>query len=139
MHPYNSLILEHFRAPRNVGEFAASEIPHLGSAQVGMAGRSNVMQLQLKWASDKTICAARYKIHGCGVAIAAASWLSERLQGLTLAQAQSITHEEISRMLDLPPFKRHCAILAEDALCAAIADYQHKQQALTFDEETVSQ
>ncbi|MCW9059830.1 MAG: iron-sulfur cluster assembly scaffold protein, partial [Gammaproteobacteria bacterium] len=38
-----------------------------------------------------------------------------------------IKNSQIAEELALPPVKVHCSVLAEDAIKAAIADYQGKQ------------
>jgi NifU-like protein involved in Fe-S cluster formation len=64
--------------------------------------------------------------HNCGSAIASSSLVTEWVKGKTLEQAGSIKNAEIAEELALPPVKIHCSILAEDAIKAAIADYQSK-------------
>ncbi|MBA3625448.1 MAG: iron-sulfur cluster assembly scaffold protein, partial [Methylibium sp.] len=44
--------------------------------------------------------------------------------GKTLDQAMSIKNAQIAEELALPPVKIHCSILAEDAIKAAVSDYQ---------------
>ena len=41
-----------------------------------------------------------------------------------------IQNTEIVKELSLPPVKIHCSVLAEDAIKAAIKDYQSKQEGL---------
>ncbi len=67
----------------------------------------------------------------CGSAIASSSLITEWVKGKTLAQAQGIRNTEIAQHLALPPVKIHCSILAEDAIKAAIADYQAKSDTLS--------
>ena len=45
---------------------------------------------------------------------------------MTLNEASSITNSDISQDLALPPVKIHCSVLAEDAIKAAIKDYEMK-------------
>ena len=42
-------------------------------------------------------------------------------------EANMIQNTEIVEELSLPPVKIHCSVLAEDAIKAAIKDYQSKQ------------
>jgi NifU-like protein involved in Fe-S cluster formation len=70
----------------------------------------------------------RVASHNCGSAIASSSLVTEWVKGKTLEQAGSIKNSEIAEELALPPVKIHCSILAEDAIKAAIADYQTKHQ-----------
>ena len=86
----------------------------------------DVMRLQIK-VEDGIITDAKFKTYGCGSAIASSSLVTEWVKGKTLDEAGSIKNAEIAEELALPPVKIHCSILAEDAIKAAIADYQAKQ------------
>jgi nitrogen fixation NifU-like protein len=85
----------------------------------------DVMRLQIK-VEDGIITDAKFKTYGCGSAIASSSLVTEWVKGKTLEQAGSIKNSEIAEELVLPPVKIHCSILAEDAIKAAIKDYQRK-------------
>jgi len=83
------------------------------------------MKLQIK-VEDGIITDAKFKTYGCGSAIASSSLVTEWVKGRTLDQASAILNTDIAQELALPPVKIHCSILAEDAIKAAIADYQEK-------------
>jgi len=53
--------------------------------------------------------------------------LTEWVKGKTLDEAKEIKNTAIAEELELPPVKIHCSVLAEDAIRAAIDDYQSKQ------------
>jgi nitrogen fixation NifU-like protein len=72
---------------------------------------------------------AKFKTFGCGSAIASSSLATEWLKGKTIEEALEIRNTAIVEELSLPPVKVHCSVLAEDAIKAAIRDYQSKQQA----------
>jgi len=84
------------------------------------------MKLQIKVNADGVIEDAKFKTYGCGSAIASSSLLTEWVKGKTLDQAAQIKNTQIAEELALPPVKIHCSVLAEDAIKAAIADYQTK-------------
>jgi nitrogen fixation NifU-like protein len=69
---------------------------------------------------------AKFKTFGCGSAIASSSLATEWLKGKTIGEAQKIKNTDIVQELNLPPVKIHCSVLAEDAIKAALADYQKK-------------
>jgi nitrogen fixation NifU-like protein len=52
------------------------------------------------------------------------------VKGKTLDEAGRIKNSQIAEELALPPVKVHCSVLAEDAIKAAIADYQAKNDKL---------
>ncbi len=89
------------------------------------------MKLQLKIGPDGVIEDARFKTFGCGSAIASSSLATEMVKGKTLDEALAIRNTQIVEELALPPVKIHCSVLAEDAIKAAIADYQKKQSGPT--------
>jgi nitrogen fixation protein NifU and related proteins len=50
------------------------------------------------------------------------------VKGKTVDEAMTIKNTEIAQELALPPVKIHCSVLAEDAIKAAIKDYQEKRK-----------
>ena len=51
----------------------------------------------------------------------------DRVKGMDIDEASKIKNTEIAKYLSLPPVKLHCSMLAEDAIKAAVKDYQKKQ------------
>ncbi len=122
---YSDKVIDHYENPRNVGSFAATE-HGVGTGMVGAPACGDVMRLQIKVNAAGVIEDARFKTYGCGSAIASSSLVTEWVKGKTLDAALAITNSAIAEELALPPVKIHCSILAEDAIKAAIADYQAK-------------
>jgi NifU-like protein involved in Fe-S cluster formation len=77
---------------------------------------------------DGRIIDAKFKTFGCGSAIASSSVATEWVKGRTVEDVLSIKNTDIASHLKLPPVKLHCSMLAEDAIKAAIADYQSKSK-----------
>ena len=123
---YGDKVLEHYENPRNVGTMDKND-PNVGTGLVGAPACGDVMRLQLKISDAGVIEDAKFKTFGCGSAIASSSLVTEWVKGKTLEQAASIKNTQIAQELSLPPVKIHCSILAEDAIKAAVADYQKKQ------------
>lgn len=119
---YSDKVIEHFTNPRNMGSFKKDELG-IGTGMVGAPECGDVMKLQIK-VEDDLIVDAKWKTFGCGSAIASSSLATEWLKGKTLDMAQTIKNTDIVQELNLPPVKIHCSVLAEDAIKAAIADYQ---------------
>ncbi len=123
---YSEKVLDHYENPRNVGKMEAAD-PSVGTGMVGAPACGDVMRLQIKVSDQGVIEDARFKTYGCGSAIASSSLLTEWVKGKTLAEAQQIKNQEIADELALPPVKVHCSVLAEDAIKAAIQDYESKR------------
>lgn len=122
---YSDKVLDHYDNPRNVGSLdKASDT--VGTGIVGAPECGDVMKLQIQVEGD-TIVDAKFKTFGCGSAIASSSLATEWIKGKKLDEAMSISNTEIVEELALPPVKIHCSVLAEDAIKAAIKDYQTKQ------------
>lgn len=122
---YSNKVIDHYEHPRNVGALDKND-PNVGTGMVGAPACGDVMKLQIKVSDNGVIEDAKFKTYGCGSAIASSSLVTEWLKGKTLDQAQTIKNSQIAEELELPPVKIHCSVLAEDAIKAAIADYQAK-------------
>lgn len=123
---YSEKVLDHYENPRNVGSLDKDDT-NVGTGMVGAPACGDVMKLQIKVNAQGVIEDAKFKTYGCGSAIASSSLLTEWVKGKTLDEAQAIKNSQIAEELALPPVKIHCSVLAEDAIKAAITDYQAKQ------------
>lgn len=121
---YSDKVIDHYENPRNVGKMNRED-KDVGTGMVGAPACGDVMQLQIR-VEDGIIEDAKFKTYGCGSAIASSSLLTEWVKGKSLEEAGRITNTDIARELTLPPVKIHCSVLAEDAIKAAIADYNKK-------------
>ncbi len=125
---YSNKVLDHYNNPRNVGSFDRTDLS-VGTGIVGAPECGDVMRVQIKVDPiTGKIEDARFKTFGCGSAIASSSLATEWLKGKTIGEAMEIRNTSIVEELALPPVKVHCSVLAEDAIKAAIKDYQKKQQ-----------
>jgi len=123
---YSKKVIDHYENPRNVGSLDKGD-EHVGTGIVGAPECGDVMKLQIKVNSQGLIEDAKFKTFGCGSAIASSSLATEWLKGKTVNEALAIKNTQIVEELSLPPVKIHCSVLAEDAIKAAIKDYQSKQ------------
>jgi nitrogen fixation NifU-like protein len=123
---YSEKVLEHFKNPRNVGVLN-KEAKNVGTGLVGAPECGDVMRLQIEVDEESGLIRdAKFKTFGCGSAIASSSLATEWLKGKSLDEAMKIDNMDIVEELALPPVKIHCSVLAEDAIKAAIKDYQEK-------------
>lgn len=124
---YSEKVIDHYENPRNVGKLD-DHSNNVGTGMVGAPACGDVMRLQIEVGDDGVIQQAKFKTYGCGSAIASSSLLTEWVKGKTLDEALEIKNSQIAEELALPPVKVHCSVLAEDAIKAAIKDYQSKNE-----------
>src|SRR5215831_5850729 len=110
--------------PRNLGEMEnADAVGTVGSADCG-----DMLRMWLKFKDEggrRVIDRATFQTFGCQTAIAVASVATEMLAGKTIAEAKSMSGEDLAAPLGpLPPVKIHCAQLVEGALQSALAGEQ---------------
>ena len=135
---YSDKVLDHYSNPRNVGSFDQAD-PTVGTGLVGAPECGDVLKLQIKVnPGTGRIEEARFKTFGCGSAIASSSLATEWLKGKTIDEALGIKNTSIVEELSLPPVKVHCSVLAEDAIKAAIRNFQDKQGQGQPEEEAVA-
>ena len=122
---YSAKVLDHYSNPKNVGSLDKNS-NKVGTGIVGAPECGDVMKLQIL-VEDGKIVDAKFKTYGCGSAIASSSLATQWLKGKNLNEANTIKNTKIAKELSLPPVKIHCSVLAEDAIQAAIKDYEEKQ------------
>ncbi|KAG6496386.1 iron-sulfur cluster assembly protein 1-like [Zingiber officinale] len=134
---YHERVVDHYDNPRNVGSFDKND-PSVGTGLVGAPACGDVMKLQIK-VDDTTgkIVDACFKTFGCGSAIASSSVATEWVKGKQMEEVLSIKNTDIAKHLSLPPVKLHCSMLAEDAIKAAVKDYEAKKVKSTGKTEAV--
>ena len=120
---YSQTVAEHIANPRNVGEL---ENPS-GKGDVTNEACLDRILLTININRD-LISDAKVKAHGCPPTIAAASVLTELIIGRPVAELQALTRKDVEEALEyLPSTKKHCSLLAIDALRAAIENSQQNQ------------
>lgn len=124
---YGKKLIDHYENPRNVGSMDKND-QDVGTGLVGAPACGDVMKLQIKVGKDGLIEDAKFKTFGCGSAIASSSLVTELIKGKKLEEASAIKNKDIAEALSLPPVKIHCSMLAEEAVKAAIANYEEKQK-----------
>ena len=113
-------------AKHSVGRFDPDD-PNVATGMVGAPSCGDVMKLDLKLDIDGLIKDVKFKTYGCGSAIASSSLFVDMLKGKTVNEAKQIRDKDIAEILDLPPIKLHCSVLAEEAITKAIEDWETKK------------
>ena len=87
----------------------------VGTGMVGAPACGDVMKLQIKCRKEGNkhiINDVKFKTYGCGSAIASSAELVQMLIGKTLDEAKAIRNKDLAEVLELPPIKIHCSVLA---------------------------
>ena len=123
---YSDKVMDHFRNPRNVGVIEDAD----GIGEVGNTMCGDIMKIYLKVSDDGIIEDVKFETFGCGSAIASSSMATELIKGKPISEAMELTNKAVAEALDgLPAHKIHCSVLAEEAIQAALEDYQNKKLA----------
>jgi nitrogen fixation NifU-like protein len=117
-------MMEHFRNPKNVGGIDNPD----GVGKVGNPVCGDIMEFYIK-VKDDIITDAKFKIFGCGAAIATSSMVTELVKNKTIEEALKISNRAVAEALGgQPPIKMHCSDLAEEALKKALDDYKMRSE-----------
>jgi len=124
---YSEKVMEHFRAPHNMGEIENPD----AEGEVGNPVCGDMMKVTMKINPEtKVIEDIKFKTFGCVSAIACSSVTTDLLMGKTLDDAKKLTKQDIVNELGtLPAIKLHCSILSNEAIMKAIEGYEGKQKA----------
>ncbi|MBP5262224.1 MAG: Fe-S cluster assembly scaffold protein NifU [Clostridiales bacterium] len=121
---YSEKVMDHFRNPRNVGVLEDAN----GIGEVGNAKCGDIMKMYLK-IEDDIVKDVKFETFGCGSAIASSSMATELVKGKPVEEARQLTNKAVAEALDgLPDYKMHCSVLAQEAIEAALKDYESKQE-----------
>lgn len=115
---YSETVIDHFMHPRNIGMLSEED----GFARItGPCG--DTMEIWIK-VNNGNISQAHFSTDGCGTTVASGSIITVLATGKSLAEAQRINPQDVLQALGgLPEESRHCALLASNALKAAIRDF----------------
>ena len=117
---YSEKVMDHFRNPRNVGVLEDAN----GVGTVGNAKCGDIMKMYLK-IEDHIVKDVKFETFGCGSAIASSSMATELIKGKPVEEARNLTNQAVAEALDgLPDYKMHCSVLAQEAIEAALKDYE---------------
>ena len=110
----------------SVGRFDPKDL-NVATGMVGAPACGDVMKLDLKLDNNDRILDVKFKTYGCGSAIASSTMFVEMLKGKTIEDAKLIKDKDIADVLELPPIKLHCSVLAESGIKKAIEHWEQKK------------
>ncbi len=114
-------LCDHFFNPRNVGD--AGEPSFTGRSASLSCGAHVRFSIQVDEAH--LISQARFRAAGCSVLVASASFLTERIERMTTAEAAAFVQNPAALSRQLGTALEMCVELACNALLEAIRDYSN--------------
>ena len=118
MAPYEEVILEHWRNPRNKGSL---ENPDIDVVEANpLCGDVVRLQLSVKEGRVKDV---RFEGQGCAISQAAASLLTEMIKGKTVSELKEMKDEELlSALGGVIKTRLSCALLPLRALRKGLSE-----------------
>lgn len=129
---YTKTVKEHFFKPKNIQLTDPKKGEFNGTGTVGSPVCGDMMTMWVKIdPQTQRIKKCTWRTFGCASAIASTSILSvmvTRRGGMLIKKAEKLTPKDILKELGgLPTRKIHCSVLGDQALRAAIKNYQENQ------------
>ena len=134
---YSEKTLEYYENIKNMGSLD-EDLPNVGTGIVGSPLCGDVMKLQLSFDEQDKITDVKFKVFGCVSAIASMEKVTTLLKGMSIDEALQIKNADVANSLELSEIKKHCSVLAKEAIEAAVKNYQAKKNKET-DMITVSE
>jgi nitrogen fixation NifU-like protein len=117
---YSETLLDHFRAPRNVGMMRSPDA--VGESEDPSCGDLARFYLRIE---GERVREARFQTYGCGPSIAASSLATELVHDWPVDALAELTSGAVEAALGgLPDDRRHAATLVVDALRDALRHYR---------------
>ncbi len=108
MNIYQEELLDHYENPSNYGTLPDPDISHVEDNP--LCGDQIRMDLLIE---DDKIKEVRFCGHGCTISLAAASMLTEKIEGKSLDEVKQLTKDDMLDMVGIPlgPVRIKCALL----------------------------
>lgn len=115
---YREYILDHYRSPRNYGKLEQPDIHSEDSNPLC----GDQLGMDIKVEGDR-IAAIRFQGRGCAISQAAASMLSEMIEGKTIEEVVKLGKEDVLEALGIAisPARTKCAFLSLRVLHRGLA------------------
>ncbi len=120
-------LLDHYENPRNHGEIEHPDVNLSG----GNPGCSDVITMQARFNADGKVEAVSWDGTGCTISRAAASYVTEMVQGLSAEEIDAITFEDLMNELgrEVVMTRPTCATLALGTLKKGVHEHHMHQLA----------
>jgi NifU homolog involved in Fe-S cluster formation len=118
-------LLDHYENPRNKGDIEHPDVNLNG----GNPGCADVITMQARFNDDGKVEAIAWEGEGCTISRAAASYVTELVQGMTADEIENVSFEDLIEQLgrELVMTRPTCATLALGTLKKGVHEYHmHK-------------
>ncbi len=118
---YREHILDHYKHPRNFGEWKTCSIEHHEYNPTC----GDKLSFQLNFDNTQRVSDVHFSGQGCAISIASASLISDEIKGKTIAQITSMSRDTVQELLGitLGPSRLKCAMLSLDTIKNACQIY----------------
>ena len=122
---YTEMILDYYRHPKNFGEIDNPDIKARDTNPLC----GDVIEMHLKLNGNHIVEQARFSGNGCAISQAAASMLTENIEGKTLEEIRNLGKEDILNMLGIQvsAVRLKCALLGLKVLKLGTYSFLGKQ------------
>ena len=130
---YTKKTISHFLKPKNIGEVKNAD----ATAEIGNMVCGDQLSFSLK-VKDGRIRDIKFMSFGCASNIATASVLTEKVKGMTIAEAKKVNWKDVMNDLGgLPQQKVHCSMMAVEGLKKVIEAYEQGEGAVEVKKKVV--
>ena len=118
-------LLDHYENPRNKGKLENAD----AVMTWGNPGCGDVITVYAHISPTETLTEVTFEGHGCTISQASASVLTDWVKGKTLAQVETMGHEELIDLLgrEVVMTRTRCALLSFDTLKLALKEYERQK------------
>jgi len=118
---YSDETLERFKDIKNMGKIPEAD----AVGEVGNVYCGDIMRLYLK-IENNVIIDAKFKTFGCVAAILSTDVACDLIIGKSPDEALRVTNQDVLDLMgdQIPKQKVHCSLMAQEAIAAAVKDFQ---------------
>ncbi len=120
-------LVDHYENPRNRGPLESANVSLSG----GNPGCADVITMHVRFGKDGKAEAVNWEGEGCTISRAAASYVTEMVEGMTPDEIEQLSFEDLMDQLgrELVMTRPTCATLALGTLKKGVHEYHMRQRA----------
>ena len=120
-------LMDHYENPPNFGPLEHADLSMSG----GNPGCSDVITMHVRFGEDGKLEAVNWEGEGCTISRAAASYVAETTQGMSVDEVEQMTFEDLMEQLgrELVMTRPTCATLALGTLKRSVHEYHMHDRA----------